>query len=68
MCVCVRACVRAYTHVCLCMSYFKNDNNSMKKILANHNTLPNESLFKTRGNEEKKNSDVVDNAVIRDSR
>ena len=55
VCVCVRACVFVY------MSYFKNHYKmttitfiGWKNMLANDNTLPNESIFKTRGNEKER--------------
>ena len=56
MCVCVRARMSVCVYFVFQKSLY-NDNNHLywmeKNILPNDNTLPNESLFKTRGNEKK---------------
>ena len=55
-------CVCACAHVCLCICHIlkitikwqQSPLLDEKNILANDNTLPNESLFKTRRNEKER--------------
>ena len=55
-------CVCACAHVCLCICHILKFTIKLqqsplldeKNILANDNSLPNESLFKTRGNEKER--------------